>query len=187
MWTTTYSLLERLQRPDEAGIAWQRFAAIYSPLLLCWARRLGLSPTDANDLIQEVFLVLLQKLPTFRRTPHRRFRGWLWTITRNKAHELRRRVPLLLNQDALADEPQAEDEQAEREMAEELALLSQRALALLERDFPPNTWKAFWETAVAGRPGKEVAAELGLTVGAVYAAHFRVLKRLREELEGFLD
>jgi DNA-directed RNA polymerase specialized sigma24 family protein len=32
-----------------------------------------------------------------------------------------------------------------------------------------------------------VAAELGISAGAVYAAKFRVLGRLREELEGLLD
>jgi DNA-directed RNA polymerase specialized sigma24 family protein len=32
-----------------------------------------------------------------------------------------------------------------------------------------------------------VAADLGLSVGAVRAAKFRVLCRLREELEGLLD
>jgi hypothetical protein len=32
-----------------------------------------------------------------------------------------------------------------------------------------------------------VAAELGLSVGAVYTAKCRVLSRLREELAGLLD
>jgi DNA-directed RNA polymerase specialized sigma24 family protein len=41
--------------------------------------------------------------------------------------------------------------------------------------------------AAAGRSATEVAAELGLSVGAVYAAKFRVLNRLRRELHGLLD
>jgi hypothetical protein len=32
-----------------------------------------------------------------------------------------------------------------------------------------------------------VAAELGLTIGAAYAAKFRVLDRLRQELAGMLE
>jgi RNA polymerase sigma-70 factor (ECF subfamily) len=39
---------------------------------------------------------------------------------------------------------------------------------------------------VAGRPAADVAAELGLSVDAVYAAKARVLRRLRQELSGLL-
>jgi RNA polymerase sigma-70 factor (ECF subfamily) len=65
--------------------------------------------------------------------------------------------------------------------------LLQRALAIMKRDFQPATWKAFWEQAIEERPAAEVAAQLGLTVGAAYAAKFRVLDRLRQEMAGMLD
>ena len=65
--------------------------------------------------------------------------------------------------------------------------LTNRALRLMQADFQPATWQAFWEQVVVGRPAADVAAELGLTPGAVYAARFRVLDRLRRELAGMLD
>jgi RNA polymerase sigma-70 factor, ECF subfamily len=65
--------------------------------------------------------------------------------------------------------------------------LVNRAMALMQADFHPATWKAFWEQVVVGRPAKEVAAELGMSPGAVYAAKFRVLDRLRQELAAMLD
>jgi hypothetical protein len=40
---------------------------------------------------------------------------------------------------------------------------------------------------VNGRPASAVAAELGLTVNAVYVARSRVLRRLREYLDELLD
>ncbi len=49
-------------------------------------------------------------------------------------------------------------------------------------EFTASTWKAFWGTAVDGRPAKEVGAELGLSPGAVYVAKSRVLARLREKV-----
>ena len=49
--------------------------------------------------------------------------------------------------------------------------------------FQETTWRAFWMTAVEGRPAPEVAAELGLSVGAVYIAKSRVLARLREQIQ----
>ena len=65
-------------------------------------------------------------------------------------------------------------------------MLMQRALELMRTDFQETTWRAFHAT-LHGRPAAEVAAELGLSVPAVYAAKSRVLQRLREELAGLLD
>ena len=42
------------------------------------------------------------------------------------------------------------------------------------------TWQAFWKTAIDGQPGKQVAADLGLSVAAVYRARSRVTARLKE-------
>ena len=57
----------------------------------------------------------------------------------------------------------------------------------MQTDFQPATWKACWETVVAGRHAADVAAELGLSENAVYLAKARVLRRLREELAELLD
>ena len=62
-----------------------------------------------------------------------------------------------------------------------------QALRLMVADFEPTTWKACWETVVADRPAAAVAAELGISVNAVYLAKARVLARLRTDLDGLLD
>jgi len=186
MLTTSYSLLERLCQADMDGQAWDRFVALYTALLYRWARRWGLQAADASDVIQDVLVVLLRELPSYRPTPNVRFRSWLWAITRNRVRSLRRqRFPGSQGNSSGAEDPVAPDVLAEQEAAEELALLTRRAAELLQNDFQPATWQAFWKTAVEGRPGQEVAHELGMTVGAVYAARFRVQQRLREELADF--
>lgn len=184
MLTTSYSLLERLRRPDTDGQAWNRFVSLYTPLLYRWARRWGLQTEDAGDVVQDVLLVLLRELPSYQPTQTSRFRSWLWAVTRNRVRSLRhRRVPIPqdVGADLIAPEP------SEQDAAEELALLTRRAAELLQNDFQTATWKAFWETAVEGRNGKDVATELGLTVGAVYAARFRVQQRIREEFAGLFE
>jgi RNA polymerase sigma-70 factor (ECF subfamily) len=60
--------------------------------------------------------------------------------------------------------------------------LLHRALAMIRGEFEPRTWEAFWQTAVDGRPAADVAAELGMTPGAVRVAKSRVLHRLRTDL-----
>jgi len=49
MHTTSPTLLEKLREPNQ-GQAWARFVELYTPLLLAWARRIGLQPQDAADL-----------------------------------------------------------------------------------------------------------------------------------------
>jgi RNA polymerase sigma-70 factor (ECF subfamily) len=184
---TPASLLERLRQPVQQ-VAWERFVHLYTPLLAHWARRLGLEGQDGADLVQDVFTVLVEKLPEFRYDPAKRFRGWLWTVTLNRCRECRRRQPVPLvaaDWDALPDEaaPQA-DAVAEEEYRQ---YLTRRALELMQAEFQPATWKAFWEYVVNERPAALVAQELGMTENAVYLTKGRVLRRLREELAGLLD
>jgi RNA polymerase sigma-70 factor (ECF subfamily) len=153
-------------------------------LLFSWARRLGCQDADAADLVQDVFVLLLRKLPAFNYDRHQRFRGWLWTVLRNRwATGKRQPVPL-------AGPPPSDiaDLDPVAEMAEEeyRHYLVGRALQLMHSDFQPATWQAFWQCAVCDRAAAEVAAELEMTVDAVYAARSRVLRRLRQELDGLI-
>ena len=185
MHTTSASLLERLQQTGEQ-VAWERFVQLYTPVLFAWARRLGLQGEDAADLVQEVFALLVRKLPEFRYDRGKKFRGWLYAVTRNKLREAKRRptVPVVAADLAEQAGPQNGDFLAEAEYRQ---YVTNRALQLMQADFQPATWRAFWEHVGVGRPAPEVAAEMGLTVGAVYAAKTRVLARLQAELRGLLD
>jgi len=185
---TPASLLERLRRPGERE-AWDRFVELYTPFLFYWARRLGLREEDAADLVQDVFAILLTKLPEFTYDPSKSFRTWLRTVTLNCWRESHRRHAAEPRAGAEVDWaalPAPDDLEAlwESEYRQHLA---RRAMELMRADFEPATWKACCEVVVNGRPAAEVAAELDTTVGAVYAAKFRVLSRLREELSGLVD
>ena len=82
MHTTSVTLLERLRTVDNQE-AWRRLVDLYTPLLFQWARACGSQAEDAADLVQDVFAVLLQKLPTFTYDPQKSFRAWLRTVTFN--------------------------------------------------------------------------------------------------------
>ena len=72
MLETPISLLERLcRRPDEQH--WERFVVLFTPILSRWSGRLGVPAGDTEDLLQEVFTLLLRKLPEFRYDPTRSF------------------------------------------------------------------------------------------------------------------
>src|SRR5437016_1663068 len=84
--STSSSLLQRLAQPAEAG-SWDRFVELYTPLMFAWTARMGLSDHDAADLVQDVFAILVEKLPTFRYDPDKSFRAWLKTVLLNRWRE----------------------------------------------------------------------------------------------------
>ncbi len=116
------------------------------------------------------------------------FRGWLRTVIVNKWRDrCRRQAPLPVGgaEGLLGELPAPEDEAFGE--AEYRRHLVQRALELMQVEFPPKMWQACWAHIVDGRPAAEVAAELGIAPITVYVAKSRILNRLRQELDGLLD
>jgi RNA polymerase sigma-70 factor (ECF subfamily) len=168
--------------------AWQRLVHLYTPLLFYWARRAGETEHDAADLVQEVFVVLLQTLPTFHYDRNGKFRSWLRTLMINKLRD-RKRGQARLDK-ALAHccpEPELPDGAEVFWETEYQQELTRRALGLMQAEFTPTTWQACWATVVQGRSPGEVARELGISENAVYVAKCRVLRRLRQELSGLVE
>jgi RNA polymerase sigma-70 factor (ECF subfamily) len=188
---TSISLLNRLR--EGQSDAWQRLARMYAALVYAWCRRFDLAREDTADVVQEVFRAVHGSLSSFRHDrPGDSFRGWLWTITRSKIQDHFRgrqdRPQAPGGTDAyrqLQEVPAAEDTSGTS--ASPFGDLGRRAIELMRQDFAEPTWRAFWETTVDGRSPDEVARELGMTVGGVYQAKSRVLRRLRAELAGLAD
>lgn len=166
-------------------------ARLYGPLVYRWTRRAGLRTEEAADVVQEVFRTVVARLPEFHRDRvGDTFRGWMWAITRNKLGDhlrSKKRQPEATGgsqaMERLAQVPEpAELETGSSSDAREVGGLYQRAVALIRSEFEERTWEAFWRVTVDEQSPKQVAADLGMTVNAVYLAKARVLRRLREEL-----
>jgi RNA polymerase sigma-70 factor (ECF subfamily) len=184
---TSVSLLDRLKtaRPDASD--WHRLQGIYLPLIQRWLRRVPGLGDEAEDLAQEVFLVLARELPRFERRREGSFRAWLRTITVNKARNFgkqrNRRPTVRLDLtdgflDQMADPESDLAREWDREHDEHVV---QKILAAVQPDFHPSTWEAFQRFALEGLPAARVAVELGLSENAVLLAKSRVVRRLREE------
>lgn len=189
MQATSLTLLERVCRPGDET-AWKRFVSLYTPLLFAWAKRLGLSSTEADDFVQDVLLLLLDKLRLFEHRGTGSFRGWLKTVAINKGRErFRRHAPPEAiggddhDWDAMADSDLVSGFW-EREYRQHLVV---RALEVMRDEFEQNTWQACWLRVVEELPASEVADRLGLKESAVFVYTGRVLRRLREELKDLLD
>jgi|SRR5581483_6641490 len=185
MSTTPLTLLERLRTSSDPA-AWRRFVELYTPLLFAWARRLGLREAEAADLVQDVFLHLLNKLPAFVYDRKQSFRGWLKTVAHNLWRNSRQRRSRAATGAIDLDALPGREAEAFWE-ADYRQFLVDRALAVMKTDFEPATWQACWEFVVNGRSAEDVAGALGITAEAVRAAKYRVINRLRRELAGLLD
>lgn len=191
---TQPSLMARIRDTDD-GDAWRQFVSIYAPLVYGLARRHGLQDADAADLTQEVLRSVAGAAARFDYDPSRgSFRGWLYTIARNEIRDhlgRRGRQPIGRGDTEarrlLEALPTPEEDEEQRWRLDHERRVLAWAADRVRDQFEPSTWLAFRMTAQEGRPPREVAETLGISVGAVYIARSRVLARLRDvirDLEG---
>lgn len=192
--------------------AWDRLFAVWNSIVYGWCRRKGVPPHDAEDIVQNVFLKVARSIDAFDRQS---FTRWIGRITANTIADYyrnRAQRPVAFGGPGTwieklvgpgeQEQPKREEDTARNprgvydhgkgDDVEEPAephvdgLIVHRVLEVIREDFQEHTFQAFWRTAVDGRSAVDVADELGMTPEAVRAARYRVLKRLREELEGML-
>jgi RNA polymerase sigma-70 factor (ECF subfamily) len=186
---TRASLLVQI-RDGANHSAWHEFVQLYGPVIYGFARKRGLQDADAADLMQDV---LRSVSAAIGRLDYDRqqgtFRGWLFTITRNKifnflaARKLRPQGSGDTTTNRLLDaEPDGNDgsDSWELEYQRRLAAL---AMDRIKAEFQEKTWQAFWLTAVEGQAAADVGRRVGLSPGAIYVAKSRVLARLKDEVE----
>ncbi len=186
--STSESLLIRLSDASDAD-AWSRFVQLYTPLIFFWARKTGLQPHDAADLVQDVLTIVFQKLPELKYDPAKSFRGWLRTVTLNRFRELCRKQKLKEidgPQSALGQvaDPQSAESTWDLNYARQLVAA---AMGGLKGDFAPPTWTALNQLIKTGQPAADIARETGVSVWTLYAAKARLMRKLRTELSGLLD
>jgi len=187
---TRASLLVRLRDGGDVG-AWQEFVRLYAPIIYGFARKRGLQDADAADLMQDVLRSVSSAVHRLEYDPVRgTFRGWLFTVTRNKVFNFlesrSRRVQgsgdsgmqQRLEQHADANGDLSADWEADYQRA-----MAAQAMERVKSEFQSATWEAFLQTAVEGRTPAQVSPRVGLSVGAIYVAKSRVIARLRQEIE----
>jgi RNA polymerase sigma factor (sigma-70 family) len=187
--STRPSLLVRIRDARDAA-AWSRFVEVYAPLIYGFARRHRLQDADAADLTQDVLRRVAAAVNRLDYDPAMgSFRGWLFTVVRNRLRTFLARRPRqcpgcgdLAAQAVLEAQPAPEDDSAARWDREYEQRLMAWAARQVRDQVEEATWQAFWRTSMDGKPAKQVAGELGMTVAAVYMAKSRVVARLKEQI-----
>lgn len=186
---TRVSLLVRLRDGSNQAV-WQEFVDLYGPVIYGFARKRSLQDADAADLVQDVLRSVSSAIGRLEYDRNQgTFRGWLFTVTRNKVFNFlsaRKIRPQAAGDSGtnrlLNSKPDSSDgsEVWELEYQRRLASI---AMERIKSEFQDNTWQAFWLTAVEGIPASDAAQQIGLSPGAVYVAKSRVLARLKSEVQ----
>lgn len=162
---------------DGDAASWNRLVERYTPVALSVVRRLRLQGSDADDVIQIVWLRLVEKLGAIREPEA--LPGWIVTTTRREClHVLKARrsvSPTDLNDEAQAvgaagralDSDLLEAEQHEALLAALAELPDrQRSLLLLLLEDPPLSYE-------------EISVRLDMPVGSIGPTRARALARVR--------
>lgn len=151
------------------GQLYDRYARMVHGILLA---RVPLREVD--DLVQDVFLIVLPRLHTLRDA--KRFGAWLAAITRNRANDYHRRTVKQVEQTQELSGNEAEPEapsNSDPEAAQMLAAI---------QSLPETYRETLLLRLVEGMTGPEIAARTGLTHGSVRVNLYRGMEQLRDRL-----
>jgi RNA polymerase sigma-70 factor (ECF subfamily) len=166
----------------------------YAPRVYNLTRRMLGNDADAEDVTQDVFVQVLQHLPTFR--GEAAFTTWLYRVAVNAALAYRRKRAVREAR-ALAEplEGFAENGEPRRPVRrwaagpEQLAL-DREAHRLIDAAFAglPETYRDVYVLAdVEGLPNAEIAGLLGLSVAAVKSRLHRARVLMRDLLAPYFE
>lgn len=163
---------------------WTEFFHKYTPGLRDYATR-HFPSLDADDLIQDTFLVLVKRLKTYQYDPKAKgaFHNYMTGILRFLAIDrLRNKDRETASRKRLADDPTA---QSPSEATFSIDVWKKSAYEIALRRFladprvQPQTKEIFKRVAIRGEKPETVAANFGLTRNAVDQIKDRTIRRLK--------
>jgi RNA polymerase sigma-70 factor (ECF subfamily) len=171
------ALVRAAQKGDRTayGHLYSRYARMVHGILL-----VRVAPHHVEDLVQDVFLQALPKLPSLRDPDY--FPGWLAAIARNRATDFHRNAKPDVSLDA--DPPSEKSAAPAILVTPQNSHSSAEARAALDaiRSLPEAYREPLILRLVEGMTGPEIAARTGLTHGSVRVNLSRGMQQLREIL-----
>lgn len=190
-WITTTQILEDLKSSNDA-LAWNSFRDHFYPVVVNFAKRLGLSSTYAEDAAQETMLSFLK---AFRDGRYNREKGqlgsWVFGVARRVILNFRKRLPreyvIADNSTGTSFWDMIADANAVKHTweTEWRRMVLERCLQQVRREFDSKVFKAFELYALSEKSVAEVVHTLGMSRNAIYITKSRVLSRLRQLLTEF--
>jgi RNA polymerase sigma-70 factor (ECF subfamily) len=191
---TRRSLVERLADWGDQR-RWQEFFDTYWKLIHSAARKSGLTDAEAQEVVQETVITVAKNIDKLKYDPAiGSFKGWLLQITRWRiADQFRKREPGNTKRPRSTDDrltatiervPDSQivdlDEVWESSWKENLF---EAAVARVKKKIEPKQFQIFDCYVRKEWPAQKVAERLGVNVGQVYLARYRVGALLKKEIK----
>jgi RNA polymerase sigma factor (sigma-70 family) len=167
-------LVDACLRGDET--AWASLIRRYRRLIYTVPLRFGMPLSAAEEIFQEVSLILLQKLHTVR--DETRLSAWIVTVTRRACIQRWRRLPAAISIDELTDHPDEIDSNMEEAL---LNLERRHALQQAMEQLDERCHKLIQALFLTDPPSsyQEIAQALGVPEGSIGPTRARCLDKLR--------
>ena len=173
----------------------EREAIPHMDILYNYALRMTANPDDADDLVQDVLLVVHRELPAFQHNQRSgAFRRWLRQILVHRVRNFWRSRGRLITagNDSRLEEQlrQMEDDGSHLSQLwdrEHNVAVARKLLEMIESRFTETTRLVFRRLVLDGADADAVAVETGLSLNAIFTAKSRVLRELRRLGAGLVD
>jgi len=184
---------EELVRDFLAGddAAFEELVTRYQPAIMNMAYRLLGNRNDACDLCQEVFVLLLRKLGSFR--GEAKFSTWLYRVSLNACHDYARksRRNISISESPGDDLPEIEQRLADDGLDAPEASMERAEVQKAVREaiarLPYRFKEIIYLHDISGYNYKEVAEILDISLGTVKSRLNRARNRLAVELRDFWE
>lgn len=187
---TRQSLLSRLKSFDDND-SWYDFFHTYWKLIYGTATRSGLTPVEAQEVVQETIISVARNMPDFKYDRSKgSFKGWLLQMTQWRIQDqLRKRqrdaavmVPVDYRESGADSIPSAGGIETVWEDEWQRNLL-EAAVRRVKEKVKPKQYQIFDLYVLKKWPISKVTATLGVNFGQVYLARHRVTALIKKEVK----
>ncbi len=189
---TQLSMLARVQQ-THVGESWGEFAQMYDGMIQGWLVRQGVQQQDADDIRQEVMTIVLRRIGDFEHNGRTgAFRSWLKTITSNCLRDFwkKKNRQAAGGPDLGEMAAQLEDGSSDQSVmwdAEHDRYVINHLLDQISQRMSDQSVTVFRRIVIDEESAEEVAADLGMKLGAARVAQHRVLNALKEAGTGLIE
>ncbi len=187
---TRQTLLRRLKSKSDED-AWENFVANYRPFICSVINKMGINPSDIDDICQTILVKIWKSLDHFDHGQKQGcFRNWLYTITRNcvltyissNQYNIRTREGVESNKHPLTEAPDIENIIHK----EWKRFIFEKAANNIKKKVSHQLWDAF-QSGLNGENEEVTAKRLGLETNTINKYKNRIKYKLIAEIENLRE